>query len=82
MKTLSLTPALGRDYKNKKTLLADWKSDKDFVAHFFTGNTGYANRSAIMKYSPDITHVELRYDQQRKVAVVPITMMERLTAEA
>ena len=81
MNTLSLTPAYGRDYKNKKDLLADWKSDKDFVAHFYTGNTGYANRTSIVRYSPDITHVELRYAKGMKVALVPITMMERLTTE-
>ena len=28
---LTLTPAYGRDYKNKKAVQADWQAGKDFI---------------------------------------------------
>lgn len=31
MAYITLTPAYGRDYKNKKEVLADWHNNKDFL---------------------------------------------------
>lgn len=32
MKTITLTPAYGRDYKSKAAVLDDWEDNKDFIA--------------------------------------------------
>jgi hypothetical protein len=61
-----LTPAYGRDYKNKKALLEDLNADKDFYANSFSGG-GYINRSQIEKYN--VYQVQIRYNKNLKVMV-------------
>lgn len=33
---VTLTPAYGRDYKNKKEVLKDWNGNKDFIINCIT----------------------------------------------
>jgi hypothetical protein len=65
MSNFVLTPAYGRDYKNKKELLEDLNSGKDFVANSFSGTT-YINRQELDKLA---TQVQIRYGNQLKVMV-------------
>ena len=59
-------PAYGRDYKNKATLLADWKQGKDFqdVATGTYFNIGDAFSGGLS--------VVLRYGNNLKVAEAPV----------
>jgi len=59
----SLTPAYGRDYKSKKAVEADWLAEKDFI-HQPSGK--YINRQQFARG----VWVNIRYSQQRKIAVV------------
>ena len=40
---VTLTPAYGRDYKSKKEVIAALNEPQDFVAHHYTGGTGYCS---------------------------------------
>lgn len=62
---LSAIPAYGRDYKNKKDLLADWAAGKDFLIQSFNG-TGYVNKDD----KPSDVTLNVRYDRLRKVCVI------------
>lgn len=42
MDWITVTPAYGRDYKNKAAALADWDADKDFRE---TASGSYVNKS-------------------------------------
>ena len=63
---LTLIPAYGRDYKNQKTILADWNNNKDFIiqsiTHPYDGK--YANKSDLKKEHDSVL---LRYDKMRKI---------------
>jgi hypothetical protein len=70
--TLILTPAYGRDYKNKKAVIADFENDKDFIINDIFGE--YAqydgkpiNKSDILKQGT--TTVNIRYQTLTKVLV-------------
>lgn len=67
-----LTPAYGRDYKNMKSVIADFDADKDFILNNITDpDCGrYCNKSNLLKSI--YTHANIRYDKNRKVAVVEI----------
>lgn len=56
-----LTPAFGRDYKNKKDLLADWLANKDFV----TAGGQYVNRTTLK--GMDIKSMTFRNRNLQKV---------------
>lgn len=60
-----LTPAYGRDYKNKSEVVAAWEADKDFLGDYQLGFS-YVNKSSI----PKPCTVNLRFAKNRKVAVV------------
>ncbi len=67
MAHLTLIPAYGRDYKSKAAVLADWFADKDFQSIGY-GGSGYVNRPQVD------CEVNIRFDGQRKVAVIPLGM--------
>ena len=66
---MTLIPAYGRDYKNKKEVLADFDADKDFViVDLFSVNDGrYVNKSQLSGFS-----VMIRYNKLTKVMVVVV----------
>jgi hypothetical protein len=58
--------AYGRDYKSKKAVLADWNAYKDFTMRGMRG--GYINRQDADR---DGIEMNIRYDNDRKVVVIP-----------
>ena len=71
MNTLVLTPAYGRDYRNRKQLLLDWQANKDFFAQSPT-RSGYINRVGFLENSnlADVTHLEFRYQRKYQVYIL------------
>jgi hypothetical protein len=67
MKTITVVPAYGRDYKNRNDVLADWNANKDFIIQdFFNPYDGKpANKSDLVGYT-----VNIRYSNLMKIAVV------------
>jgi hypothetical protein len=64
---ITLTPAYGRDYKNKKEVEQDWKSNKDFIiadmSSVYYGKP--ANRLDLRGQD-----VKIRYGSLRKVMII------------
>lgn len=56
---LHITPAFGRDYRNKAQALADWVAGKDFILAM-TGQY-------ISKRDAENASVWIRYDKMRKL---------------
>lgn len=63
-----LTPAYGRDYKNKKEVVADWNSGKDFEGDYQLGFKP-VNKDDI----PKPCTVLLRYKKNTMVIAVKVT---------
>ena len=61
-----LTPAYGRDYKSKKSLLEDFEANKDFVANIM-GRSAYINKSQVVHEG--LTSIQFRYSKNRKTFV-------------
>ena len=63
MKTTTLVPAYGRDYKSKAAVLADWNDNKNF--RIWTGwfSESYVVNKQQVKDLKDmgITHIQFRY---------------------
>ncbi len=66
-----LTPAYGRDYKNKADLIKDFRSGKDFRINFHTGRTYCSIRDGVIGEM-----VKLRYDKQTKALFYTITAQD------
>ena len=62
-----LTPAFGRDYKNKKEIEADFRAGKDFILNAYNGS----GLCSIRDFAKGVT-VNLRYKKLQNVAVVKI----------
>lgn len=69
---MTLTPAYGRDYKNKKDAIADFEANKDFViADISSPYDGkYVNKADLV--SSDVTCVYIRYDRLMKLVRIAI----------
>ena len=69
---VTMTPAFGRDYKNKKDVKADFDADKDFIiASFIDPWCGKpANKADLV--GAGYTHVELRYAKLTKLIIVDL----------
>ena len=63
----TLTPAYGRDYRNKADAIADFDAGKDFILQTF-GASGYVSQE---DFAPGAT-ANIRYAQLRKVAIVRV----------
>jgi hypothetical protein len=63
----SLTPAYGRDYKSKAAVEADFRAGKDFMLNSY-GGSGLVS---VRDFAPGV-RVNIRYKQQRSVAVVTV----------
>ena len=66
-KRITLIPSYGRDYKNKKDLIADFMADKDFticdMSNPYDGKQ--ANKSELKGYT-----CQIRYKQLTQVTVI------------
>ena len=68
---MTLTPAYGRDYKNKKAVIADFDADKDFqVASMVDRGGMYANKTDLLREGTK--SVNIRYNKLTRVAVVAV----------
>ena len=74
MNTAVLTPAYGRDYNSPEAALAAFHADKDFIICTITDRwVGRpCNKSDLIQYGK-YTHVEIRFDGERELIVVPLT---------
>lgn len=61
---VSLTPAYGRDYKNKRDVIKDFEAGKDFVLNHL-GSQQYCSKPDFVPGTP----VQLRYKNIRSVVV-------------
>ena len=59
---LTLLPAYGRDYKNKKLIIEDLNSNKDFIE---SSSNSYINKQQFKELN--ISSFNVRYDQHRKI---------------
>ena len=64
---LTLLPAYGRDYKNKKLIIADLNNDKDFLE---STSLRAINKQQFKELN--ISSFNVRYDQQRKITNIKI----------
>ena len=70
MRSLTVTPAYGRDYKSKKAALADWNSGLDFVVQDYKLH-GYINNADAKRV--DVDQIHIRYNDRTQLTVVIIT---------
>lgn len=66
---MTLTPAYGRDYKNKLEALKDFHNGKDFIFHTIQG-TGYGNRNDLINMK--IKEVNIRYKNMTQIIVAKV----------
>lgn len=69
--SFTLTPAYGRDYKNKVAVLADFQRDKDFEDASFNASGRYINKADIKRAGGG--SVTLRYAKLTKFAIVKVS---------
>jgi len=62
-----LTPAYGRDYTNKKTLLEDFNANKDFLTAL-----GKPINKEQIKNEVKTNYINIRYDQLTKIVVADV----------
>lgn len=71
MNTITLTPAYGRDYKSRASVLEDWHANKDFIiasfTHPYSGKP--ANKADLEKQEPGV-EVRIRYNKLRRITLV------------
>ncbi len=76
--TLTVSGAYGREYKSAKAAILDWNAGRDFrvrgLASFSDGGVGSytSNRDVASFVARGIRWVNIRYDSDRKVAVVDL----------
>ena len=63
---MTLTPYLGRDYKSKKAVLADWNAGKDFYGETYNTPRMPTNKSQV-DADPKINRLTFRYQKLTKV---------------
>lgn len=66
---MTITPAYGRDYKNKADLLKDWLDGKDFTLQHMASST-YINREGAEQAG--LTSFQARYKELRSVAILKL----------
>jgi len=66
---MTLTPAYGRDYKNKRDVLTDYNAGKDFVIQHIMSPFGgkYANKQDLATHGEP---VKIRYGSLMKLIVI------------
>ena len=75
MSTVILTPAYGRDYKNKAQVTNDWKDGKDFIIRNITdpyeGKPCSIRDTKFLK-DAGYTHAQIRYARLTKLIMVKL----------
>ena len=72
MRTVTVSPAYGRDYSSKANALADWDSNKDFVIQDMR-LSGYVNKQQVPDLLRDgVTAIQLRYNRMRMVVILKL----------
>ena len=66
---INVLPAYGRDYKNKKEILADYLANKDFET-IDIASKGKINKSDCLKFG--VACLIVRYGNLRKVASINV----------
>jgi hypothetical protein len=69
MKTLTIVPAYGRDYKNKQACLEDWNNGKDFQIY---SGPYCSNRDIETLRGDGYTHLSIRYAKLTRVVQIKL----------
>lgn len=69
IKTASVVPAMGRDYRSKAALLKDWNEGKDFMLHFLGRVQRFSIRDIEALKKEGFTGLQFRYSNQRNVFI-------------
>ena len=66
---VTLTPAYGRDYKNKQDVINDFNNDLDFIINDFSSpwDGKSANKNDLKGYYKS---VKIRYNKLQKIIIV------------
>jgi len=67
--SINVLPAYGRDYKNKKEILADYLANKDFEVSDIS-NKGKVNKSDCLRYG--IACLIVRYRNNQRLASINV----------
>jgi hypothetical protein len=65
----TLTPAYGKDYKNRKDAVADFDSGKDFVYNTYDRQT-YCTKKELLEAG--IKSINIRFKNNTEIAVVKL----------
>jgi hypothetical protein len=72
MRSITISPAYGRDYTSKAKALADWDANKDFVIQDIRLN-GYVSKSQVPDLIRDgISKIMLRYNKMHMVVLLKL----------
>jgi hypothetical protein len=72
MRSITISPAYGRDYTSKAKALADWDSNKDFVIQDIR-LSGYVSKSQVPDLIRDgISKIMLRYNKMHMVVLLKL----------
>ena len=83
MKTITVIPAYGRDYKSKKAILEDWNASKDFqIATFGPDDGHYINKEDLAKDTTGLTHLNFRHKQLTQLCVFTVRQLTQVTEKA
>ena len=84
MKSISVIPAYGRDYKSKKAIILDLLQGKDFIVCQYGDpwDGKPINRNQMRDQDTgEIPNIQVRYGQLRKVCIVKQSDLETLNSE-
>jgi hypothetical protein len=72
MRSITISPAYGRDYTSKAKALADWDANKDFVIQDIR-LSGYVSKSQVPDLIRDgISKIMLRYNNMHMVVLLKL----------
>jgi hypothetical protein len=72
MRSITISPAYGRDYTSKAKALADWDANKDFVIQDMR-LSGYVSKSQVPDLIRDgISKIMLRYNKMHMVVLLKL----------
>jgi len=69
---MTVSPSYGRDYKNKASILADWKSNLDFTIQSYGPDMGRQINIQDAEHG-NVKSLNVRYSNMYKVAVLKRT---------
>ena len=72
MRSITISPAYGRDYTSKANALADWDANKDFIIQDIR-LSGYVSKSQVPDLIRDgISKIMLRYNKMHMVVLLKL----------